>query len=85
MKILTPIALCLATLLSTGCGNALKSDYQTPQVNYPEHWQESVDAVGPVPFDWRDFQDPSLTAGYSRSWPAITIWPPPRYAFTRPS
>lgn len=60
MKILTPIALCLAALLSTGCGNALKSDYQTPQVNYPAHWQESADAAGPVPFDWRDFHDPQL-------------------------
>ncbi|MDT3251044.1 efflux transporter outer membrane subunit [Serratia sp. root2] len=60
MKILTPMALCLAALLSTGCGNALKSDYQTPQVNYPEHWQESADAAGPVPFDWRDFRDPQL-------------------------
>ncbi|AEF44933.1 RND efflux system, outer membrane lipoprotein, NodT family [Serratia sp. AS12] len=60
MKILTPIALCLAALLSTGCGNALKSDYQAPQVNYPTHWQESADAAGPVPFDWRDFHDPQL-------------------------
>ncbi|WP_346827861.1 TolC family protein [Serratia inhibens] len=60
MKFLTPIALCLAALLSTGCGNALKSDYQTPQVNYPEHWQESTVAAGPVPFDWHDFRDPQL-------------------------
>lgn len=60
MKLLSPLALCLTALLSTGCGNALKSDYQTPQVNYPVHWQQNASAATPVPFAWRDFHDPDL-------------------------
>ena len=31
MKILSPLALSLAALLTAGCGNALKSDYRAPQ------------------------------------------------------
>ncbi|HEI8867517.1 TPA: efflux transporter outer membrane subunit [Serratia odorifera] len=61
MKILPPLALFLATLLNTGCGNMLKSDYQTPQVSYPEHWEYEANAVStPIPFDWHDFHDPQL-------------------------
>jgi len=59
MKILSPLAVCLAALLGAGCGNALKSDYRAPQVNYPAHWRQNDGAV-PPPFDWRDFQDPQL-------------------------
>ncbi|CAI0881643.1 macrolide efflux RND transporter outer membrane subunit EtsC [Serratia ficaria] len=60
MKILSPLALCLAALLSAGCGNALKSDYQTPQVAYPAQWQHADAGDVPPPFDWRDFRDPQL-------------------------
>ncbi|WP_145583356.1 TolC family protein [Yersinia thracica] len=60
MKILSPLTLFLAVLLSAGCGNALKSKYLVPQVNYPSHWQHETDAAAPPPFDWRDFHDPDL-------------------------
>ncbi|MBS0056602.1 TolC family protein [Yersinia sp. Marseille-Q3913] len=60
MKILSPLTLYLAALLSTGCGNQLKSEYLTPQVNYPAHWQHETEAAAPPPFDWRDFHDPNL-------------------------
>ncbi|MGO2464025.1 MAG: TolC family protein, partial [Serratia proteamaculans] len=61
MKILSTLALCLAALLSTGCGNALKSEYQPVKVDYPSQWPDSSDAAAtPVPFDWHDFHDPQL-------------------------
>jgi NodT family efflux transporter outer membrane factor (OMF) lipoprotein len=60
MKILSPLAICLAALLSTGCGNALKSEYQPPKVDYPTQWQPDTDAATSVPFAWRDFHDPQL-------------------------
>jgi len=60
MKILSPLTLCLAALLSTGCGNALKSEYQSPKVDYPTQWQPSADAATSVPFAWHDFHDPQL-------------------------
>ncbi|MEX3099141.1 TolC family protein, partial [Serratia ureilytica] len=60
MKILSPLALSLAALLTAGCGNALKSDYRAPQVNYPAGWQYAADNAAPTPFDWRDFHDPEL-------------------------
>lgn len=61
MKTLSPLALCLAALLSTGCGNALKSEYHPPKVAYPAQWQPSTGAAAtPVPFDWHDFHDPQL-------------------------
>lgn len=60
MKILSPLALCVAALVSAGCGNTLKSEYQPPKVDYPAHWQSGTDAATPVPFDWQDFHDPQL-------------------------
>jgi NodT family efflux transporter outer membrane factor (OMF) lipoprotein len=60
MKILSPLTLCLAALLSTGCGNALKSEYQSPKVDYPTQWQPSTDTATSVPFAWHDFHDPQL-------------------------
>ncbi|QGH59463.1 TolC family protein [Serratia proteamaculans] len=60
MKILSPLAICLTALLSTGCGNALKSEYQTPKVDYPTQWQPDADADTSVPFAWHDFHDPQL-------------------------
>ncbi|WP_308814671.1 TolC family protein, partial [Serratia marcescens] len=60
MKILSSLALSLAALLTAGCGNALKSDYRAPQVNYPASWQHAAENATPTPFDWRDFHDPEL-------------------------
>lgn len=60
MKILFPLTLSLIVFFNTGCGTVLKSDYQTPQVNYPAHWQQNTNASPMVPFDWRDFHDPLL-------------------------
>ncbi|MBX9333857.1 TolC family protein, partial [Serratia marcescens] len=60
MKILSPLALSLAALLTAGCGSALKSDYRAPQVNYPTSWQHAAENAAPTPFDWRDFHDPEL-------------------------
>ncbi|CAI0739301.1 macrolide efflux RND transporter outer membrane subunit EtsC [Serratia grimesii] len=60
MKILSPLALGVAALISAGCGNTLKSEYQPPKVGYPAHWHSSTDAATPVPFDWHDFHDPQL-------------------------
>ncbi|OKB68534.1 RND transporter [Serratia marcescens] len=60
MKILSPLALSLAALFTAGCGNALKSDYRAPQINYPASWQQAADSAAPTPFDWRDFHDPEL-------------------------
>ncbi|HGE8319978.1 TolC family protein [Serratia marcescens] len=60
MKILSPLALSLVALLTAGCGNALKSDYRAPQVNYPTSWQHDAHNAAPTPFDWRDFHDPEL-------------------------
>lgn len=60
MKTLSPLALCLAALLSTGCGNALKSEYQSPKVQYPADWQQNTEADTSEPFNWRDFRDPQL-------------------------
>ncbi|QDI18210.1 macrolide efflux RND transporter outer membrane subunit EtsC [Serratia marcescens] len=60
MKIFSPLALSLAVLLTAGCGNALKSDYRAPQVNYPTSWQHAAENAAPTPFDWRDFHDPEL-------------------------
>jgi NodT family efflux transporter outer membrane factor (OMF) lipoprotein len=60
MKILSPLALGVAALLSAGCGNTLKSEYQPPKVSYPAHWHSSTETATPVPFDWHDFHDPQL-------------------------
>ncbi|MGQ8818443.1 TolC family protein [Serratia sp. NA_13] len=60
MRILSPLAICLTALLSTGCGNALKSEYQPPKVDYPPQWQPGADAATSVPFAWHDFHDPQL-------------------------
>ncbi|WP_148245132.1 MULTISPECIES: macrolide efflux RND transporter outer membrane subunit EtsC [Enterobacteriaceae] len=60
MKILSPIAVCLAALISAGCGNSLKSDYQTPEVKYPENWHQGDVAGETAPFDWQAFNDPQL-------------------------
>lgn len=60
MKILSPLALCLAAMLSAGCANSLKSDYHAPAVDYPASWYH-CDACGePAPFDWKAFNDPLL-------------------------
>lgn len=60
MKILLPLAVCLAAALSTGCGNSLKSDYRTPHVNYPASWHKDDNASTTVPFDLKAFNDPQL-------------------------
>lgn len=60
MKILSPLALLLSTLLSAGCGNMLKSDYHPPQINYPANWHQDENTSTQIPFDWRDFHDPEL-------------------------
>lgn len=66
MKILSPIAVCLAALISAGCGNALKSDYQTPEVKYPENWHQGDVGGETAPFDWQAFNDPQLNGWLRR-------------------
>ena len=60
MKILSPLALCLTTVLSAGCANALKSDYRAPEVSYPASWNKSDMTGDQTPFDWKEFNDPHL-------------------------
>ncbi|CAK9886364.1 MAG: Toxin and drug export protein A [Candidatus Erwinia impunctatus] len=60
MKILSPLALCLAAALSAGCANMIKSDYHPPEVSYPASWNNSHVAGDQGPFDWKAFNDPYL-------------------------
>ncbi|EPY7113992.1 efflux transporter outer membrane subunit [Klebsiella variicola] len=60
MKILSPLAVCLAALLSAGCANSLKSQYHPPEVKYPANWYQGDTAVETAPFDWQAFNDPDL-------------------------
>lgn len=60
MKTLSPLVVCLAALLSAGCANFLKSDYQTPEVKYPASWYQGAAAGETAPFDWQAFNDPRL-------------------------
>ncbi|MGO4744290.1 TolC family protein [Serratia quinivorans] len=60
MKILSLLAVCLIPLLSAGCGNALKSEYYPPKVDYPADWQQNAETDVSEPFNWRDFRDPQL-------------------------
>ena len=76
------LALSLVALLTAGCGNALKSDYRAPQVNYPTSWQHDAHNAAPTPFDWRDFHDPELDRWLQQVMARITIWLPPYCAFT---
>lgn len=61
MKLL-PFHLCLAVLLCAGCGNMLKSEYQRPLIQYPDHWQTETVGTAPAPFNWLDFRDPALNS-----------------------
>ncbi|MFB5744874.1 efflux transporter outer membrane subunit [Cedecea sp. S5-13] len=60
MKILSPLALCLAAAFSAGCANTLKSDYHAPEVSYPASWNKSEPVGDIAPFDWKAFNDPQL-------------------------
>lgn len=60
MKILSPLTVCLAVLLSAGCADSLKSDYQPPEVKYPANWYQADAAEERMPFDWQAFNDPDL-------------------------
>ncbi|HEO9694263.1 TPA: TolC family protein [Klebsiella aerogenes] len=60
MKTLSPLAVCLAALLSAGCANSLESDYHAPEVKYPARWYQGAAAGETVPFDWKGFNDPRL-------------------------
>lgn len=60
MKILSPLAICLAAVLSAGCANTLKSDYHVPEVKYPASWHQDDAAGETAPFDWQAFNDPRL-------------------------
>ena len=62
MKIVFPLTVCLAFLLSAGCANSLKSDYQPPEVKYPASWYQADAAEEKVPFDWQAFNGPDLDA-----------------------
>lgn len=60
MKTLSPLAVCVAALLSAGCANLQKSHYQAPAVKYPASWSLSAAAGETAPFDWQAFNDPRL-------------------------
>lgn len=60
MKTLLPLVVGLAALLSTGCANFLKSDYQAPEVTYPADWYQGAADGETAPFDWQAFNDPQL-------------------------
>lgn len=54
------LGLVAAVMLSAGCGNALRSEYAPPVIDYPAHWRQAGAAGEAVPFSWRDFNDPAL-------------------------
>lgn len=58
MKILPPLAICFAAVLSVGC--TIKSDYHPPEVKYPARWHQYDEAGNQAPFDWKAFNDPRL-------------------------
>ncbi|EHM3015888.1 TPA: TolC family protein [Escherichia coli] len=60
MKILSPLTLCLTTVLCSGCTNVQKSDYRSPEVSYPINWSKGDLDVNTAPFDWKEFNDPHL-------------------------
>ncbi|MEE3662311.1 TolC family protein [Brenneria sp. g21c3] len=59
-KIIPHLGLATAVIISAGCGNTLRSEYQPPVVDYPTHWREASTTGKSVPFSWRDFNDPML-------------------------
>lgn len=61
MKTLSPLAVCIAILLISGCANTLKSDYRAPEVKYPVSWhQDDIAEETMEPFNWQAFNDPAL-------------------------
>jgi len=64
MNKLNLLSAMLMTLLLSGCGQALKSDYQRPLVSVPDTWrvQDTGEGVAKLaPHWWDNFDDPQLS------------------------
>lgn len=60
MKILFPLPLYLTALLSAGCGNMMKSNYQEPQVTYPANWLNHLEPTTSALIDGHNSETSSL-------------------------
>lgn len=60
MKTFSLLMSGFVALMSTGCGQELKSEYQTPRVAYPVNWQQNYDVDIATPFAWSAFHDKLL-------------------------
>lgn len=54
------ITLYISMLISSGCGSLLNSKFESPQITYPDHWQQEEKIRNVAIFDWREFADPQL-------------------------
>ncbi|CNL11485.1 putative outer-membrane efflux lipoprotein [Yersinia aldovae] len=59
----------IITLLLTGCGSMLKSDYQRPMLSVPDSWRIKDSGGGYLNHSvhwWENFDDPTLTENINR-------------------
>ncbi|AJJ64219.1 efflux transporter outer membrane subunit [Yersinia aldovae] len=59
----------IITLLLTGCGSMLKSDYQRPMLSVPDSWRIKDSGGGYLHHSvhwWENFDDPTLTENINR-------------------
>ncbi len=64
MKKLNSLLVAVMTLILTGCGQALKSDYQRPMLSVPAAWRVQDTGEGVATFSpnwWDNFGDPQLS------------------------
>ncbi|MBW1251378.1 MULTISPECIES: efflux transporter outer membrane subunit [Pantoea] len=64
MNRLTQFSTALMALMLTGCGQALKSDYQRPLLSVPDAWRVQDTGEGVATFTphwWDNFGDPQLS------------------------
>jgi NodT family efflux transporter outer membrane factor (OMF) lipoprotein len=63
------IKIGLVTLLLTGCGSWLKSDYQRPMLSVPDEWRVKDSGGGYLKYSkhwWANFDDPQLSESINR-------------------
>lgn len=64
MKKLNLLSMAVMTVLMTGCGQALKSEYQRPMLSVPQTWRVQDTGEGVAKFSphwWDNFDDPQLS------------------------
>ncbi|MEY8650036.1 hypothetical protein AALP86_26635 [Klebsiella pasteurii] len=64
MKKLHLLSTIAVALVLTGCGQALKSDYQRPMLSIPDTWRVEDTGEGVAQFSphwWDNFGDPQLS------------------------